>query len=200
MAIKIKPQKTVRFTQLVQTAGKPVPVTLWTAPDEDPVFSKATREKRVLTVVQRNVGTKADYGLIGFFQEPLASYLVFPKPLPYPPETRVIGIKYEELAEARPAGPLHKPKPPKPSKRAHPPKEKPEKRPSPPSPPPPKLHRFGAELEIITRQGVPLEVEATSASEAERLLKAKGDEIPPDPAVAAVTRRISRARRLDSED
>ena len=111
--MEIKPLKTVRFTQLVETAGKPVAVTLWTAPKDDPDFSKAMREERVLTVIQRNVGAKADYGLVGFFEQPLATYLVFPKRLPYPPETKVVGIKYDQLAEPQPSGPLHKPKPEK---------------------------------------------------------------------------------------
>src|SRR5688572_32734665 len=109
--MQIKPLKTVRFTQLIERAGKPVSVTLWTAPEDDRNFSKAMHEERVLTVIQRNVGPKADYGLVGFFKQPLATYLVFPKKLPYEPETKVVGIKYEQLAEAKPRGPLHKPKP-----------------------------------------------------------------------------------------
>src|SRR6185436_9594835 len=106
----IKPLKTVRFTKLVEEPGEPVPVTLWTEPEEDRDFAKAMREGRVLTVVQRNVGARADYGLVGFFKEPLAMYLLFPKKLAHPEETKVIGIKYEQLAETKPKGPLHKPK------------------------------------------------------------------------------------------
>ena len=185
-----KPTKTVRFTQLIEAAGRPEPVTLWTAPENDPEFSKAMRENRVLTIVQQNVGAKADYGLVGFRQEPLASYLVFPKKLAYPAETKVIGIKYGELAEPKPRGPIHKVVP-KPARAPAPPKVKsvPEPEPPrakepappapPPPPPPPKVFRFGAVLEIVSRQTVPLEVEATSASEAARLLQAKANEIAP---------------------
>jgi len=60
----IKPLKTVRFTKLVEESGEPVPVTLWTEPEEDRDFAKAMREGRVLTVVQRNVGARADYGVV----------------------------------------------------------------------------------------------------------------------------------------
>jgi len=101
--MEIKPKKTVRFTQVVEAAGRPVPVTLWTEPEKDKAFSKAMREHRVLTVIQRNAGSKTDYGLVGFFKEPLATYMVFPKKLAYPAETKVVGIKYDQLAESKPA-------------------------------------------------------------------------------------------------
>src|SRR4051812_28828776 len=107
MDIKLK--KTVRFTQLIESAGHPVPVTLWTKPEQDRNFSKAMKENRVLTVLQRSAGGKTDYGLVGFFQEPLATYLVFPRSLEYPIESKIVGIKYEQLAQAEPSRPLHKP-------------------------------------------------------------------------------------------
>jgi hypothetical protein len=219
--MEIKPRKTVRFTQLVKSSGHPVPVTLWTAPEDDRDFSKAIKGQRVLTVIQRTVGAKADYGLVGFFKEPLATYLVFPKKLEDPAETKVVGIKYEQLAEAKPKGPVHKPKEPppgvkmraqvqkhsdapKPSEpipetaraphRVAPPKPKP-----PPEPVLPRLHRFHADVEITFRQVVPVEVEASSATEAARLVRKKMEAIQPTLEDAKIKRRASKARKLEDK-
>jgi len=214
--MEIKQLKTVRFSQVVEVAGKPLPVTLWTAPEEDYDFSKAVHEQRVLTVIQRNVDAKADYGLVGFFKQPLATYLVFPKKIPYPSETKVIGIKYEQLAEPKVSGPIYKPKPQKhpgiplrekasaqthtevdrsaaPSQRTT---LKPES-PKPQPPPPPTQFRFRAEVQLVTRQVVPIEVEARSATEAARLLKEKASELQPESTNTTVTRRISKPKRVN---
>jgi len=210
----IKPLKTVRFTKLVEESGEPVPVTLWTEPEEDRDFAKAMREGRVLTVVQRNVGARADYGLVGFFKEPLAMYLLFPKKLAHPEETKVIGIKYEQLAETKPKGPLHKPKAHEPTRirmreivtlpRAQPLGERPSSKtrdrksgkPEPKAPAPPKLHRFRANVEITTRQLVPVEVEATSVKVAARLVKEKVQQLQPDLRSATIKKRTSATTKV----
>ena len=214
--MKIKPLKTVRFTQLVKSSGHPVPVTLWTAPEEDRDFFKALKEERVLTVIQRTVGAKADYGLVGFFKEPLATYLVFPKKLEYPAETKVVGIKYEQLAEAKPKDRVHQSKEPLPGvkmreqvhsdvpKSSEPiPQPAPAPRPVEPrrAKPPraavlPRLHRFRAEVEISFRQVVPVEVEARSATEATRLVRKKMEAIQPTWEEAKIKRRASQARKV----
>ncbi len=217
--MEIKSLKTIRFTKLVKESGKPVPVTLWTAPEEDREFAKAIREERVLTVVQRNVGAKADYGLVGFFKEPLATYLVFPRKLAHPPETRVIGIKYDELAEEKPKGPLHKPKaheppqvrmraavtarkekeeqeqPQSPKTRSSEP-EQPTQKPLPPSPPPPQLHLYRANVEITTRQVLRIEVEAASVKEAAQIVKEKVAQLQPDLATATIKKRIGAPKKI----
>ena len=73
-------EKECRFNELVKESGHPEVVTLWTKPQQDPGFMRAVRENRVLTVVHQR--PKKDYGLIGFQLQPLAAYLVFPRPLP----------------------------------------------------------------------------------------------------------------------
>ena len=73
--------KTARFTDLVKKAGAPNPYLLWVSPKKDNIFQRAVKEQRVLTIHQENVGTKKDYGMVGFHQEPNAQYLVFPKSL-----------------------------------------------------------------------------------------------------------------------
>lgn len=91
--------KQIRFNKLVQKAGKPEPMTLWTKPKDNPAFMKAIKENRIVTVFQKPTGAKKDFGLGGFHQEQFATYLVFPKPLPKLGEVQVIGIKYDLLQE-----------------------------------------------------------------------------------------------------
>jgi hypothetical protein len=218
--MEIKALKTLRFANLVESAGHPVPVTLWTEPENDPEFSKAVREHRVLTVIQRTTGGKADYGLVGFFKQPFASYLVFPRALDHPPETKVVGIKYDELAEPKPKGPIYKPQPnakPQPaSKKVSPPgperpteaaavsravveKAKPVSPPHKPAPKPSAPHqvfRFRADVEIQVRQTKQVEVEATSQVEATRLLKEKVATLLPDLETARIVRRTFRPKKI----
>ncbi len=94
--------KECRFNELVKNSGHPEVVTLWTKPQKDPVFMRAVKENRVLTVIRQRLGSKKDYGLIGFqLQRQASAYLVFPKPLPPLTDARVIGIHYELLAERK---------------------------------------------------------------------------------------------------
>src|SRR6187401_2971330 len=93
--MEVKAKKKVRFDAVIKEAGQPVQVTLWTKPEEDRDFIRAVKEKRVATVIQHNVGTKKDYGLAGFYPQDRATYLIFPKPLGLPEETKIVGIKYD---------------------------------------------------------------------------------------------------------
>src|SRR5262249_18571187 len=106
--VKVNEIKTVRFAKLVEESGRPELVTLWTAPEENREFMKAAKENRVVTVIHHNVGSKTDYGLVGFVKQLLANFLVFPKPLGYAAETKIVGIKYDQIAESAPKGPLLK--------------------------------------------------------------------------------------------
>lgn len=107
----------VRFRKLVDKAGRPQIVSLWTNPKRDRGFMKAVKEGRVLTIIQEPRSHKKDFGRPGFHQDPHASYLVFPKPIAVSPESRVIGISYELAVEPRVRDPL-----PKGSRVAHSPK------------------------------------------------------------------------------
>src|SRR5688500_19776013 len=77
--MKVKEKKTVRFAALVEAAGQPEYATLWTKPEQDRDFMRAVKEDRIVTLIQRNVGTKKDYGLVGFFLQKNAGFLVFPR-------------------------------------------------------------------------------------------------------------------------
>jgi hypothetical protein len=90
--------KKVRFSQLVKASGKPQTVILWTRPRKNSSFTKAVKQNRVLTVVRGHKNAK-DFGLLGFHEQPLASYFIFPEPLPLDSDVRVVGIKYDLIRE-----------------------------------------------------------------------------------------------------
>jgi hypothetical protein len=90
---------TIRFRELVKTAGTPAPKSLWTNPKTDREFMRAVNQNRVLTVVQESA--KTDFGELGFHRHEHALYFVFPKPLPAN-QGRVIGIKYDLVEEREP--------------------------------------------------------------------------------------------------
>lgn len=92
--------KQLRFTSLVQAAGRPHPATLWTTdPNKDPEFKSAIAENRVVTIHTTNVGAKKDKAHIGFAKGPSATYLIFPKPLPMEAGHPIIGLKFDLLEE-----------------------------------------------------------------------------------------------------
>ena len=98
------PQRSVRFSLVVNQCGKPHTVTLWGKPDKR--FLTAVRDKRVLTISLPPNNTKKDFGIVGFHQEKNASYLVFPKTLRQFDGYRVVGIKYELIEGTQVSGQL----------------------------------------------------------------------------------------------
>ncbi len=66
---------------------------------------KAVKAHRVMTVKRDNVGQRKDHAEIGFLQEPLSLYLEFPRSLGQFAGKRIIGIKYDLLAETETARP-----------------------------------------------------------------------------------------------
>lgn len=112
--------KTVRFAELVARAGKPEPHQLWSDPGRDRTFQRARKEHRVLTIHQENVGTKKDFGVVGFHEEPRAQFVIFPKSIREFEGRRVIGINYDLLEQPAmtfaAAAPVERVKPPSKSK------------------------------------------------------------------------------------
>jgi len=92
-----KIMETVRFSKIVQAAGRPVVHILWIDPDKDPVLKKAINSERVMTVYQGSTKAKADYGTIGFQMGVSGQILIFPKSLKRFADTRVTGVKYDLL-------------------------------------------------------------------------------------------------------
>jgi hypothetical protein len=193
---------TVRLDQLIKSSGKPEAITLWTRPEDNPEFMRAVKQHRVMTVIQRNVGTKKDYGLVGFFPKELAAFWIFPKPLDFPNETKVIGINYDRLATSEPRGTLYKPKPkrrypgiPLRKERTSPAASKIESNSAPAkpkTPPPPKQFAFRGRARITATQDLDLEAKASSAAEASSHLKAQVEQLAIDPAKAKISRKFSR--------
>jgi hypothetical protein len=90
----------VRFAALVKSLGKPELLSLWTNPAADKNFKKAVVANRVATLKQINVGTKKDFGTVGFEKVKRASFLLFPKEIPYASGTKIIGVKYDLMAKS----------------------------------------------------------------------------------------------------
>src|SRR3954469_24195900 len=99
-------KRSIRFSELVKKSGQPEMVTLWTKPKDNHGFMQAVKKNRVLTLIEEPAGTRKDFGRIGFHQQPYALYLVFPKPLPKDPKARVVGIKYEAVADPEVTNPI----------------------------------------------------------------------------------------------
>ena len=97
--------KTARFAQVVQECGRPEAVTLWQEPDQDRRFQKALREDRVMTVSHELVGTKKDFGMIGYLKKRNTSFLVFPKSLSRFHDKRIVGINFKLIAPSPPWDP-----------------------------------------------------------------------------------------------
>jgi hypothetical protein len=89
--------KTVRFSEVVNSSGKPETHLLLIAPAKDKTLQAAIKSNRVMTVYQGSGTTKTDYGTIGFEEGSSRQFLVFPKPLKSFADKRVIGIKYDLL-------------------------------------------------------------------------------------------------------
>jgi hypothetical protein len=92
--------ETVRFSKIVEAAGRPVVHVLWIDPDKDPILKKAVHAKRVMTVHQGSTHGKADYGTVGFQKGVSGQILIFPKSLKHFADTRVTGVKYDLLDSA----------------------------------------------------------------------------------------------------
>jgi hypothetical protein len=88
---------TVRFSKIVETAGKPIVHLLWMDPAKDLVLQKAIQANRVMTVHQGQIGAKADFGTIGFQKGVSGQILIFPKSLKPFADKQVVGVKYNLL-------------------------------------------------------------------------------------------------------
>ncbi|HEX8312822.1 MAG TPA: hypothetical protein VF614_15980 [Chthoniobacteraceae bacterium] len=95
--------KTARFSDLVKQCGHPEPYPLFIEPAKDRMLQSALAADRVLTIHQETVGTSSDFGMVGLTEERPSMVLVFPHSLKEFRDRRVIGIKYELLAESEEA-------------------------------------------------------------------------------------------------
>jgi hypothetical protein len=106
--------KTARFADVVKQCGEPEPHLMLIEPAKDRELQAAIKAKRVMTVFQDTVGTKADRGVVGFEAGPARQFLIFPKALRAFEGKQIIGIKYElwsikEPPKSQRAGPVKPP-------------------------------------------------------------------------------------------
>jgi hypothetical protein len=107
--------KTARFAEVVKQCGEPEAHLLLIEPSKDRESQAAIKAKRVMTVFQDTVGTKADRGVVGFEPGPARQFLIFPKALRGFEAKNIVGIKYElwstkEPSKAERAAPVRVPK------------------------------------------------------------------------------------------
>lgn len=95
--------KSVRFTKVVEESGEPHVHTLWLPPDKDPELQRAQKAHRVLTIESGTNGGKTDVGTVGFKPSAgnRAQFLVFPKSLKRFEGARIIGIKFDLVAQPK---------------------------------------------------------------------------------------------------
>lgn len=95
--------KTVRFTQVVERCGEPRVHTLWLPPEKDPEFKRARGANRVMTVETAGATGKTDVGRIGFDPADTkpGQFLIFPKSLQRFEGARVVGIKFDLVAQSK---------------------------------------------------------------------------------------------------
>ena len=90
--MKLLEIKTARFSQIIETCGKPQVYTLWQKPSADRHLQAQIKKTRVMTILKSESG--ADFGIVGFKESREARYLIFPKSLKRFPEKRIIGIDW----------------------------------------------------------------------------------------------------------
>ena len=95
--MKLLKIKTARFSQIIETCGKPQVYTLWQKPSVDRHLQAQIKKNRVITILKSESGT--DVGIIGFKESREARYLIFPKSLKRLAEKRIVGIDWALVRE-----------------------------------------------------------------------------------------------------
>jgi hypothetical protein len=90
--MKLLEIKTARFSQIIETCGKPQIYTLWQKPSADRHLQAQIKKTRVMTILKSERGT--DFGIVAFKESREARYLIFPKSLKRFAEKRIIGIDW----------------------------------------------------------------------------------------------------------
>jgi hypothetical protein len=95
--MKLLEIKTARFSQIIETCGKPQVYTLWQKPSADRHLQTRIKKTRVMTILRSERGT--DFGIVAFKESREGRYLIFPKSLKRFAEKRIIGIDWELARE-----------------------------------------------------------------------------------------------------
>ena len=91
--MKLLKTKTKRFADVIESAGKPEPYTLWQKPAQDRHLQSEIKNNRVMTILK--TGGSSEFGMVGFKTQKGASYLIFPKSLKSFENRRIVGINWD---------------------------------------------------------------------------------------------------------
>ncbi len=94
--MKLLKVKTTRFSEVVETCGRPSSYTLWQKPPKDEKLQKLLEKNQIMTIRK---GAGADFGEVGFYKANSTIYLQFPKSLKRFAGNRIIGIKWDLVGE-----------------------------------------------------------------------------------------------------
>jgi hypothetical protein len=95
--MKLLKIRTARFSQIIESCGKPRVYTLWQKPSADRRLQAQIKKNRVMTILKSDSGT--DLGIVSFKESKEARYLIFPKSLKRFAEKRIIGIDWALVGE-----------------------------------------------------------------------------------------------------
>jgi hypothetical protein len=95
--VKLLKIKTARFSQIMESCGKPQVYTLWQKPSADRHLQAQIKKNRVITILKSESGT--DFGIVGFKESREARYLIVPKSLKRFAEKRIVGIDWALVRE-----------------------------------------------------------------------------------------------------
>jgi hypothetical protein len=95
--MKLLKTKTARFSQVIESCGKPQVYTLWQKPSADRHLQAQIKKTGVMTILRSESGT--DFGIVAFKESTEARYLIFPKSLNRFAEKRIIGIDWALVRE-----------------------------------------------------------------------------------------------------
>ena len=95
--MKLLKIKTARFSQIIESRGKPRVFTLWQKPSTDRHLQAEIKKTRVMTILKSESGS--DFGIVGFKESREARYLIFSKSLKRFAEKRIIGVDWALVPE-----------------------------------------------------------------------------------------------------
>ena len=95
--MKLLKIKTARFSQIIESSGKPRVYTLWQKPSVDRHLQAQIKKNRVMTILKSESGT--DFGIVSFKESRDARYLIFPKSLKRFAEKCIVGIDWALVGE-----------------------------------------------------------------------------------------------------
>jgi hypothetical protein len=95
--MKLLKVKTARFSQIIESCGKPRVYTLWQKPSTDRHLQAEIKKTRVMTILKSESGS--DFGIVGFKESREGRYLIFPKSLKRFAEKRIIGVDWALVPE-----------------------------------------------------------------------------------------------------